>query len=93
MNPVSNPLVGTTYAAESIAPLLDSEIDWNLQPVDETPADPDPLVAALIDMLAYRSLLQAALDQLRDLTLQLDRERQMRLSQLREYRWLRSSQR
>jgi hypothetical protein len=70
--------------------LTADEIQWDLTPLPDVPADPDPFTAALVDALAYRSLVQAALDQLREVTLELDRERERYLRLLDDYRELRS---
>jgi hypothetical protein len=58
--------------------LLDGDIEWNLRPAPDPPpmARDAMIVEAVLDAQAYRSMLCAALDKLRDLTLALDRERE-----------------
>lgn len=83
----------------NIAPVLReltaAEITWDLQPA---PVDPslvtnasDILTDAVIDGLSYRLIVQACFDHMRQLTLQLDRERAQRFRLLDELRTVRGA--
>jgi hypothetical protein len=80
--------VSTSTIAVPVAhELLDTEINWELQPGEpasiEAPQDAaDILTDAVIDALSYRLLACEALDRIRLLTLQLDRA-QSQIAELR----------
>ena len=50
-----------------------NEIPWRLQPWTPEPADPDPLVASILDGMAYRLVMLSTLEALHDLHRQHDR--------------------
>jgi hypothetical protein len=62
------------------------EIQWDLTPLPEPPpmTATDQVVEATVDALSYRLLAFEAIDQLRELTLRLERERESYIRILQE---------
>lgn len=67
-----------------------SDITWRLQPFTPAPADTDPLVAAILDGIAYRRVMTHALAGLHDLQVRFDQLSEQHRRLQNEYRHLRA---
>jgi hypothetical protein len=65
------------------------DIEWNLRPVTIEPSD-DLLVDALVEAESYRLLAQQAIHRLREMQLQLDRQKETIARALADNRELRA---